>query len=138
MYVRIAIRARVHAGQGSDEHLRRQRLLALTGWSAEVLKPEQAQGADSNRVDATTAALRCAMCDARAGLWNLVPGMAVINQSSLKYAQGLSLYHTPSCREVTMHFLSHNFISASFRASVIPSGFLTEKSMLLWDDLGLI
>ena len=29
-----------YAGQGIDEHERRQRLLALTGWSAEVLKPE--------------------------------------------------------------------------------------------------
>lgn len=79
----------VHAGQGSEEHVRRQRLLALTGWSAEVLAPEKAQQSQSGTVDAATAALRCAMCDARAGLWNFVPGMAAPSQKSPVHAPGL-------------------------------------------------
>ena len=79
----------VHADQGSEEHDRRQRLLALTGWSAEVLAPEQAQRAQRGTVDATTAVLRCAMCDARAGLWNFVPGMAVMSQKGSVRAPGM-------------------------------------------------
>jgi hypothetical protein len=70
-----------HAGQGSEEHIRRQRLLALTGWSAEALNPNQAQSTDVSTLQATTAVLRCAMCDARVGLWNLVPEMAVVTQN---------------------------------------------------------
>ena len=82
----------MHAGQGSEEHIRRQRLLALTGWSAEALKPDQAQGADVSTVQATTAALRCAMCDARVGLWNLVPEMAVVRQGGTSnHAAGAAL-----------------------------------------------
>ena len=82
----------MHAGQGSEEHIRRQRLLALTGWSAEPLKHDQAQGADVSTVQATTAALRCAMCDARVGLWNLVPEMAIVRQGgTLNHAAGTAL-----------------------------------------------
>ena len=65
-----------YAGQGTDEHERRQRLLALTGWSAEALKPDQAAKAASSGIRATAAALRCTMCNARVGLWNFVPEMA--------------------------------------------------------------
>ena len=83
-----------HAGQGSEEHVRRQRVLALTGWSAEVLAPEHAQRAHGDTVDTTTAVLRCAMCDARAGLWNFVPGMAVVGRMGLAHAAGL---HRRSC-----------------------------------------
>ena len=53
-----------------------------------MLAPEQAQHAQSATVDATTAVLRCAMCDARAGLWNFVPGMAVMNQKGSVHATG--------------------------------------------------
>ncbi len=66
----------------------RQRLLALTGWSAEVLAPDQAQHAESGTVDATTAVLRCVMCDARAGLWNFVPAMVAISRKSSTQATG--------------------------------------------------
>ena len=83
-----------HAGQGSEEHVRRQLLLALMGWSAEVLAPEQAQHAQRGTVDAATAALRCAMCDARAGLWNYVPEMAVTSQKKSVHAPGL---HPSAC-----------------------------------------
>ena len=65
-----------YAGKGTDEHERRQRLLALTGWSAEVLKPNQATSPSGSGIKATTAALRCTMCNARVGLWNFVPEMA--------------------------------------------------------------
>ena len=81
--------ATVYAGQGSEEHTRQQRLLALTGWSAEVLAPDQAQNGQSGTVDATTAVLRCVMCDARAGLWNFVPAMAAIGQKSSARATGM-------------------------------------------------
>ena len=75
-----------YAGQGTDEHERRQRLLALTGWSAEVLKPDQAAIAASSGIRATAAALRCTMCNARVGLWNFVPEMATA--SAAKPAAG--------------------------------------------------
>ena len=78
----------VYAGQGTDEHERRQRLLALTGWSAEVLKPDQAANAASSGIKATAAALRCTMCNARVGLWNFVPEMAMASVS--KAAAGAS------------------------------------------------
>lgn len=82
----------MHAGHGSEEHERRQRLLALTGWSAEVLKPEEARAAGSSGpVRATCAALRCAMCDARAGLWNFLPEMAAAGHGSAsKLAPGVT------------------------------------------------
>ncbi len=71
--------------------MRRQRLLALTGWSAESLAPEQAQHAQNGTVDATTAVLRCVMCDARAGLWNFVPAMVAISQKGSAQATGRQL-----------------------------------------------
>ena len=76
-----------YAGQGTDEHERRQRLLALTGWSAEVLKPDQAGKVASSGIKATAAALRCTMCNARVGLWNFVPEMALA--SPAKAAAGV-------------------------------------------------
>ena len=82
-----------YAGQGTDEHERRQRLLALTGWSAEVLKPDQVASAASSGIKATAAALRCTMCNARVGLWNFVPEMALASPAKAAAgAPGSSIY----------------------------------------------
>ena len=82
-----------YAGQGIDEHERRQRLLALTGWSAEVLKPDQAQSAPGSSIRATAAALRCTMCNARVGLWNFVPEMTMAGAAKPAAGAPMSSIH---------------------------------------------
>lgn len=71
--------------------MRRQRFLALCGWSMSLIRPgssgsstrgvsppgrSNGAAADDGIVDATHAALQCDMCNARAGLWDFVPEMA--------------------------------------------------------------
>jgi len=73
------------AGHGTPEFLRCGRLLALCGWGVQQLRPprpvsaaaEPARGAGRPRLaHAADAAIACALCGAKAGLWQFVPRAA--------------------------------------------------------------
>ena len=72
-------------GHGTTEFLRRQRLLALCGWGVQQLRARGAaapgSGPDPGPSPASTtpaadAALVCALCGAKAGMWQFVPRVA--------------------------------------------------------------
>ena len=84
---------RLSSGQGTPEFVRRQRFLALCGWDTLAVRPNpparpgsslpQSHDAASRSggrggdgaLDATSIALGCDMCGARAGMWDFVPRM---------------------------------------------------------------
>ena len=72
-------------GHGTPEFLRRQRLLALCGWGVQQLRAHGAAGPGSgpdpssspaSTTPAADAALVCALCGAKAGMWQFVPRVA--------------------------------------------------------------
>lgn len=72
-------------GHGTPEFLRRQRLLALCGWGVQQLRTRAAAGPGSgpepspgpaSTTPAADAALTCALCGAKAGMWQFVPRVA--------------------------------------------------------------
>jgi len=76
------------AGHGTPEFLRCGRLLALCGWGVQQLRPprpvsaaaEPARGAGRPRLaHAADAAIACALCGAKAGLWQFVPRAAPVS-----------------------------------------------------------
>ena len=90
-------------GHGTPEFLRRQRLLALCGWGVQQLRAHGAAGPGSgpdpssspaSTTPAADAALVCALCGAKAGMWQFVPRVAAAC-SSLSGAGVIGLW--PAC-----------------------------------------
>lgn len=94
------------AGHGSAQFLHRQRLLALCGWSVQRLRPQAAAAAAGPGTDPTPnsagitpaadAAIACALCGAKAGLWQFVPRMAPASSSLSGAPQTSSSLHSRS------------------------------------------
>ena len=75
------------SGEGTPEFVRRRRFLALCGWDTLAIRPNApARSGNSppashgatrgdGTLDATSVALGCDMCGARAGMWDFVPRM---------------------------------------------------------------